>query len=198
MTLKELLKSIHPATGDKYSPNLHQWVRRAWRGPEAPCVYRGDQGVLYIGEVWDDGWFCGAALNAVLCNGSHVGTGAYGPSTAEPLRLLPGFWEEYIARGRCVIDPEHQVSFIGDTRWKYEGDTRTCQWCGEVTQVKRTWHELVERSRWMSLDEPLPENAVNTESWRRCDDCKGDKCAGGCAADQPRDEHSDEFEGVSA
>ena len=35
------------------------------------------------------------------------------------------------------------------------------------------------------------------QAWRRCDGCDGAECPGGCAADQPRDESSDEFEGTN-
>lgn len=43
--------------------------------------------------------------------------------------------------------------------------------------------------RVVSVSEP-------DDSWRRCDGCDGTECADGCAADQVRDESSDEIEGT--
>ncbi len=45
-------------------------------------------------------------------------------------------------------------------------------------------------------DPELLQVEAMANAWRRCDGCSGDECQNGCAADQPRDSHSDELEGM--
>ena len=66
---------------------------------------------------------------------------------------IEGFWQQYEAIGRCAIDPDHNMFFVGDEhRWRQEGDTRHCQWCGQVTQRLHTWTETVERQAWCNVE----------------------------------------------
>jgi len=149
------IKAIDPKNGDKYSPNLHAWVKRSRYG--LPDVFRNHEGALYIGvkdtNTEDGEWFTGAQLNSVLCNGLRTASYAYPPNQAEKLTLVEGFWEDYTERGRCAIDPTHLVWFLG-YRWTVDGDKRTCNWCG-CTQIQRHWTERVERHDWFDSDDVL-------------------------------------------
>src|SRR3546814_9297143 len=81
----------------------------------------------------DDGYLTGTRLMTVLGQGAKAETFAYG--TLGPLEAIEGFWEQYKQMGRCVVDPEHKIAFIGDEdRWSVEGDSRSCSWCGQVHQ----------------------------------------------------------------
>ncbi len=160
------LGAISAKAGDKYSPNLHRWLKHwPYRGAEsAPEVFRNTDGLLYIGIVHDDGWFSGALLNTVLCNGVRADIGAYAPPfVAQKLKRVDGFWEAYQERGRCAIDPEHRVNFQGDTRWSADGDSRRCAWCGHV-QYRRRWTESVERSGWFDSPDAAGCAAFETET----------------------------------
>lgn len=138
---------IDPKRGAKYSPNLHKWMRREMRrAPLSRAVFRDSQGSLWIGYNDEDTYLIGSRLIAVLCSRSE--------SMAHPImhRLteLPEFWSAYAADGRCAIDPEHQMHFIGDeTRWRVRGDERECLWCGRVTQRRETYEHTTTRERWV-------------------------------------------------
>ena len=73
------------------------------------------------------------------------------------LEEIPDFWERYAAVGRCAIDENHTMSFIGDeNRWKQTGDTRVCQWCGATQHLDR-WTETVEREAWRAAPNTAQE-----------------------------------------
>jgi hypothetical protein len=134
--------------GPRYSPNLRKWVRSMKARTYSLSVYRHSNGLLYIGEQFDDGWFHGTKLNRVLGVGSKAETWAYSPRQLS-LTCIADFWARYARIGRCAIDEAHSTYFVGDeTRWLVEGDTRSCLWCGNHTQHLRRWLETVERERW--------------------------------------------------
>lgn len=147
------LKAIHPCRGSKYSPNLYKWIMNRYHKHRRAhsMIFVDQKGELWIGSKDSDGWFYGCRLIAVLCNGSKEDSGAYADGFRYRYTTLDGFWDRYIAYGRCAIDPKHEISFIGDKdRWEYSGDgqTRQCQWCEGVTQRLHTWKETVTKSRW--------------------------------------------------
>jgi len=85
----------------------------------------------------------------VLCLGKKAGLLCISKFERE-LTILPDFWAEYTRRGRCAIDTEHQIGFVGgNERYKViDGTRRVCQWCGhEQTLIK--WEETIERTRWV-------------------------------------------------
>jgi hypothetical protein len=135
--------------GDKYSPNLRKFMRSRRQRAYRTNLYRDtESNWLYIGQLFDDGWFHGAQLNRVLCVGSKAETWAYSPVQLS-LTLIDDFWERYERIGRCAIDVAHDRYFIGDgSRWLTDGDTRSCLWCGAHTQRLRRWVQKVERERW--------------------------------------------------
>ena len=145
------VQAVHPRNGAKYSPNLHKWLTMRNRKHHAwtSRVYRDADGVLYIGMM-DDGDMLGARLMNVLCYGTKSESWCF-TKTADMVEVAD-FWPRYIAEGRCAIDPEHKVHFVGDdARWTVEGDTRACLWCGKAQQVLTRWTETVDRKEWRDL-----------------------------------------------
>jgi hypothetical protein len=102
----------------------------------------------------------------VLCNGKKETTANW--LRERELQALPDFWVDYIRDGRCAIDTDHNMHFLGDSeRWETTGDVRACQWCGKATQRLRHWTETVERQSWESVKtnttEPLlPPTTTHT------------------------------------
>ena len=150
--------AIHPSKGAKYSPNLHAWLtlRSKKHRAETSRVFATTEGAPYIGFL-DDGYLIGSMLLAVLCNGKKEDSWAFG--YLGKLTEIPDFWTRYTAVGRCAIDPEHKMHFVGDdTRWRTNGEHRECLWCGAHAQKLRRWVEPVERSAW----EPVTANVKVT------------------------------------
>lgn len=128
-----LLKNLAPSFGDKFSPNLYQWLKENFREREFETkVFINNDGARFIGFFDDDGWFYGSNLIGVLCNGKKEWTGAYPPSHSKDYQEIKGFWNDYMKNGRCAIDPEHKEHFRGNTRWVVNGHIHTCTWCGYV------------------------------------------------------------------
>lgn len=143
------LTEIHPSNGGKYSPNLHKFLssRNHRIARTYAHVYRDKDGVLWLGYL-DEGFLMGARLMQVLCNGSKTPTFAFG--NLGPLVEVEGFWPRYVEQGRCAIDTEHQMYFVGDdTRWAGDEEQRTCLWCGCSHQHRERWIEPVQRDRWV-------------------------------------------------
>ena len=139
------IAAVNPKNGAKFSPNLYKWLTKRDRGHlrKNASVHKDKDGTLFIGMVYD-GWLHGSKLMRVLCVGGKAEVFAF------------YLWQQYMAIGRCAIDQAHSMYFTGDdTRWKTEGDTRNCQWCGNNSQTLRRWIEPVERQRW----ETVPPNA---------------------------------------
>ena len=143
------VKEIAPRRGNKFSPNLYKWLtdsRRPYRAIESR-VYKESDGRLWIGRLDEEsGAMIGERLFAVLCQGRSaiskfwMGVGK--------LTEIENFWPEYLLKGRCAIDPKHEMHFVGDkTRWQQDGDSRVCLWCGQRQTLAR-WTETVERQEW--------------------------------------------------
>lgn len=140
--------------GDKYSPNLRKWLvawkRKMGRTIHAlPDVFRTSTG-LYIGFV--DPQFpkelIGSKLNGTLCNGAKESIYCF--PLKDGLVKQERFWSEYSANGRCAIDLDHRMRFIGDEgRWSAREAVRTCNWCRHQ-QVKLTWTETITQNEWVS------------------------------------------------
>lgn len=145
-----ILAEIAPEKHPKYSPNLYKWLTKRGRKYRAKTsrVYADEEGALFIGMI-DQGLLIGQRLNIVLSYGSRAESVCFVGRMV--LTQVDGFWQEYMADGRCAIDREHKASFIGgDTRWLADGDSRSCQWCGKHHQVLRRWTEQVQRSAWVN------------------------------------------------
>jgi len=145
------LREIAPKRSLSFSPNLYRWMRALAHfyadGGVAEAVYRVKPGTpaaeylgsgsLMIGYPIDgypgDTDFSGSRLLGVLCNGSEEHRACYG-NIAPDLELVEGFWERYLAVGRCAIDPKHQENFLGGDRFNFKmsDDSRICLWCGET------------------------------------------------------------------
>lgn len=147
------LKDIQPGKSAAFSPNLYRWMRargHAYKdGGVADTVYQVREGTklaeqygagtLFIGHPYSqydgDTDFSGARLIGVLCNGSEEISYCHA-GAAPDLDEVPGFWDSYLKIGRCAIDPEHNEHFLGNNRYRVEGDERECLWCGARHQIE--------------------------------------------------------------
>ena len=133
--------------GDRYSPNLRRWMRENSRH-HGNDVFADKDGKLWIGWIDDGPSFIGSRLWRVLTVGGRAEVGCWMFPVSD-LTPVPDFWANYARIGRCAIDPDHSHYFIGDeTRWTEQGDTRSCNWCGNHRQFRHRWTETVERQRW--------------------------------------------------
>ncbi len=151
LSVHDVLEQIAPERGAKYSPNLYRWLRKhaVWLEGDVR-VYRDTLGDLWIGRI-DDGFFNGCRMMRVLCLGARASRAMW--TAIGELRLVADFWRDYAASGRCAIDRDHALSFIGgESRWSVQGDLRECLWCGNARQVLRRWTDSVERRVWENAD----------------------------------------------
>ncbi|TAL65849.1 MAG: hypothetical protein EPN79_11920 [Burkholderiaceae bacterium] len=144
------VKLIAPKFGAKFSPNLYRWLKKKGREHRAwtSRLFRDTNGELWIGTYSpEQRELIGARLIAVLCNGTEEDSAAWQRVDAVEVE---GFWERYVAKGRCAIDDGHTMNFKGDdARWSVKGDTRSCLWCGKANQVMKRWTETVQRAQWV-------------------------------------------------
>jgi hypothetical protein len=159
------LRQLQPKLSAAFSPNLYRWMRASAHfysdGGVAEAVYRVKlgsldasylgAGTLMIGYPMDsysgDKDFSGVRLIGVLCNGSGERRACYA-NLVPDLEPVEGFWERYLAIGRCAIDPDHQEHFIGGERFQEGEILRTCLWCG-ATQRKAV--EAIQIKSWVSV-----------------------------------------------
>jgi len=154
---------------DKYSPNLAAWlveVNRFVRSWGEPKVFFDQNNAHWIGWIDSDdfGCFIGAKLMTVLALGGKAQTGWHAQhrwQASSKLTEIPDFWRDYKAIGRCAIDRDHSLDFVNsDTRWTYDGDSRSCNWCGQHTQQRQV--ETVELVSW----EPVRQEKQGTQNVR--------------------------------
>lgn len=113
--------------GERYSPNLLQWLRYQARryGQENFKVFRSELGDLFIGYKDCEGSFTGARLTSVTCHGWRAGRVHYGKRRMVELKT---FWNRYARIGVCAIDEEH---YHYSNRWDLVSPRRRCcRWCG--------------------------------------------------------------------
>lgn len=160
------LSQICPTKSAAFSPNLHKWMRRhahffkeggvmdtVFRvRPEGKLAESFGPGTLLIGQAYaqykGDADFSGVRLMAALCQGADAGRFCY-IGAMNGLEELKGFWDGYLKVGRCAIDPEHREHFMGD-RFRMDGDTRTCLWCGAKHERVLTPRTVFDES-WQSV-----------------------------------------------
>lgn len=159
--LVNTLNAINPKNGDKYSPNIFKWVKRATKDnplfykEENLVAYRDKEGCVHIGFASADkrekNWISGRQLEEVLGSGGYLVSRPPFAMNIAAMLMLANFWSEYIKRGRCAIDKDHVRRFIGDeNRWHTKGNTRTCQWCGKAKQKLVKRKEVIIREDWVS------------------------------------------------
>lgn len=153
------LDDLAPWKSSAFSPNLFKYMRR--RGHffrdggtivDVFVIREGTRaakeigaGTLMLGFV-DGPFFSGVRLMEALCQGAQATSMSYGISASvEP---VAGFWDDYLVKGRCAIDPAHSEYFIGD-RYSTAGNVRTCLWCGAQHTKVETQRVVVDTS-WVA------------------------------------------------
>ena len=142
------LEVIHPSQGEKYSPNLYAFLSslKSRASLRYQRVFLDAAGTHWLGYYFD-GDFTGQRLSTVLCEGARVTT--YSFTNLPDLVEVEGFWAKYAAIGRCAIDTDHAMYFVGDaTRWHEHEGHRSCQWCNQVRQVKKQHTEVKVTETW--------------------------------------------------
>ena len=138
---------IDPKNHSKYSPNLYNFLKKERNEDilKYSQVYIDEEGVFYIGYYFDNS-FIGSRLMSVLGDGGRAQKGCYSyfREANQNLTHIKTFWKKYIKFGRCAIDPEHKMYFIGDdSRWDVskkaaKGNLRKCLWCNNCIQKKES------------------------------------------------------------
>lgn len=147
---KPIWGSINPKNGPQFSPNLYKFMSQMYVSRACARVYRDQLGTLWLGEI-DDHWFNGLRLMRALSGAKLREIGSY-PNLAHNLVEVEDFWQRYEKIGRCAIDPEHAIGFIGDeTRWQIDGEVRHCRWCKARTEHRITWTESHDRESWITV-----------------------------------------------
>lgn len=160
--LERLVKQRPTGRADKYSLNLHKWLRKQhehyrgaffspWSSVDGAMDYsdkaKHSPSHIYIGWLDEDGYLMGSRLSEIICNGTKAKTWAFAPKLA--FEELPGFWEKYEELGKCSFDPEHWLYF-GKERYDETGDgKRTCRWCGRK-EILHVFEEVVQRQKWLA------------------------------------------------
>lgn len=143
------VERINPALGKKYSPNLYEFLTARKNSSQLRLarIFIDTDGTEYLGFMDDTNCLIGARLTQVLCYGTKAQVLSY--CNTGDLRERVGFWDEYIADGRCAIDREHKMPFIGaETRWRVVGEQRHCQWCNKATQTLQRTVKQVTVESW--------------------------------------------------
>lgn len=143
------LERFNPKRGGKYSPNLYAFLAHPRQANFTPLarLWLDGEGRQWLGFFLDAHSFVGARLSMVLGEGRKQGRGCF--ETLGPLREVEDFWAQYAVDGRCAIDRQHRIAFIGDdTRWSQQARLRTCLWCHKVTQRLVRTVETVTHERW--------------------------------------------------
>lgn len=141
------LAELSPEAGEKFSPNLYEYLKKRGVWANYMRLWLDDKGTQWLGYFDDIGSFIGARLNQVLVNGKKAEDFCY-VNDMSSLKEVEGFWDAYLADGRCAIDREHEMLFL-DERWNTaaDGQSRSCRWCKKVEQklfsrlVTKTVHE---------------------------------------------------------
>lgn len=165
MTAAELLPQIKPRNArvsDKYSANLYRFIRERRL---VTVLFHKPSGQRYLTcSNWrEDDWphVTGARIWHVLiatrrpedCTAVYVGH-----LYADCEDITEVFWREYIRKGRCALDPEHERYFQGDEdRFSMIASARRCNWCGlwfrkeveKVVEIKRITH-------WVPVERVAP------------------------------------------
>lgn len=174
---KELLPLIKSAgRADMFSENLWKWVRKHKDHPLFVAFSEKDgesydeaktcASRLYVGfhHLDGDGWLNGARLSEILCYGTKASEWAYPPGMK--FTEIADWWEKYMERGKCFIDPEHTL-YLDKERWMEEGNIRTCVWCGIFQQQEHV--EMVPRKDWRPIETTPTSGNGHWKNGKPCD-----------------------------
>lgn len=109
-------------------------------------------GSIYIGlGDLDEGFLHGARLSNIICNGVKADEFAFPPKMQ--FQIIPDWFEQYIERAKCCIDPQH-ILYSDKERWNVseDGKIRSCLWCNNHKQHEHI--ELVEKKTWIHTTHP--------------------------------------------
>ena len=126
---KNKFSEVSPLKDDKFSPNLHKWLKKnfGWSS-YYPEVW--DTGTsLWVGRKESDSCFVGNTIVRILCGGINAQKYYLIKENKwkNAKNITNKFWADYKLNGRCAIDKEHSVSYIDDQyRWEIKGKDRTC------------------------------------------------------------------------
>jgi hypothetical protein len=148
------LTKISPGLGDKFSPNLYEFLSmKKNREHKDWQVFQAKDGRPVLGWLFD-GEVMGARLFEVLAYGKKAKQWCF----TDDLKLDRDFWKHYEAIGRCAIDKHERAAW--EERWDvggliptdalggiYKATKRTCRWC-KRKEALRQWEEVVVRERW--------------------------------------------------
>lgn len=141
------LAQIAPMLSAAYSPNLYRWMRAKGHfyrdggvyqsvfrvKPDTSLARSWGAGTLVIGygpnDYAGDSDFIGTRLMSVLCQGVKASSACHLGAMPD-LEELTGFWDHYLAVGRCAIDPGHKKDFVGGDRYALVDGEQACLWCG--------------------------------------------------------------------
>jgi hypothetical protein len=151
------IESINPTTkGDKFSPNLYNWMKRQNKRFAGKLLAYEEKVEAGLGSIWIGFYegtdFFGSRLLGILCGGTEEILVCW--QGLNKMTEIKDFWKNYLAYGRCAIDKNHKMDFIGDEkRWKINGKTRTCLWCKNCTQKLKKWKEtkVIEHEDWENI-----------------------------------------------
>lgn len=144
------MSKIHPDKHPRFSRNLYFWLAHRKRdGFREKCQvwHNVENNTYYIGYEYD-GSIIGRCLHTILCKIGYTNTLYSYTLNKLDVVLVENFWEQYESKGKCFIDPEHELYWYENNRWCTHGDIRKCMWCNNYTQrlivepvtvYKRTW-----------------------------------------------------------
>ena len=136
---------------DFYSWQLYRWLKKypdyseVWSGTwNSATGHDPERPVLYIGKMFDDGWFHGKNLRSTCVYKAKIQAWAFsnGHHVEEWTDCTEAFWTDYRLKGVCAIhgDNAHE--------WDTDGKERQCKFCGKreiqkaVMVQKLVWEQV--------------------------------------------------------
>jgi len=139
------LSDIDPKKDGKFSPLLFRFLKRQSSQETFSQLWKDGDGIFYIGWFDDTNAFVGARLGVVISD-PRAKTWCY---EGMKLKLVKNFWRDYLRIGRCAIDPDHDIAFLGE-RWDTKKTVRTCLWCGHKQRLLVSYVR-VRKEDWVNV-----------------------------------------------
>lgn len=156
--------------GSKYSPMLHRFLSlaRNRRTLTHGYVFEPTPNEFWLGWINDCGAMIGVRLSQAMSNRNTEAMYYAQTETRKDWStcVVPDFWAKYVEIGRCAMDPEHGIAYIGDeTRWEVVEDQRSCVWCQNCKQKLVSLGKVRLYKTWQTVaagttPEDLPHVAI--------------------------------------